>query len=273
MVVVVDSSPETLCALGAIRTVEREPFDEDDRRVLDLLVPHLKRATRLQVQLTMMSTGRRAASDVLDHFPMGMVVADEHGRVQFTNKAAEELAGDGFIIRGNYVSAERPEERAQMLLAIDEAVQTSKNGGLAPAEAMTITRGSGGPPLTLMISTLWGKHIQYGRGLLDNPHAILFISDPSREPWTPAESLRHLFGLSPKEAQLVEALVSNRTLEEAAENVGVTKETARTYLRAVFKKTDTRRQADLVSLVRSTPAWLHAPNAIGIDKLKLTSLS
>ena len=43
------------------------------------------------------------------------------------------------------------------------------------------------------------------------------------------------------------------SVAEAAEELGVTTETARTYLKQVFSKTGTGRQAELVRLVVTAP--------------------
>ena len=57
------------------------------------------------------------------------------------------------------------------------------------------------------------------------------------------------FGLTAAEAKLAAKLASGSGIEGAAASLGVSRETARTQLKAVFGKTNTRRQAELVALV------------------------
>jgi DNA-binding CsgD family transcriptional regulator len=68
--------------------------------------------------------------------------------------------------------------------------------------------------------------------------------------------LCHLYGLAPREAELVVQLVRGATLREAAARLGIREVSARTYLKEIFSKTSTHRQAELVSLVLTGVASL-----------------
>lgn len=61
-----------------------------------------------------------------------------------------------------------------------------------------------------------------------------------------AEDLRQNHGLTPAEARLAHALLLGETLEQAAEKNGITLSSARTYLKRIFSKTNTNRQAELI---------------------------
>lgn len=85
---------------------------------------------------------------------------------------------------------------------------------------------------------------------------LLYILDPEAERTLPATLLARLFRLTPTEATLACKLVQGRRLEEIAAEHGVRITTARTQLQALFSKTDTKRQAELVRLL--TPVTLLA---------------
>jgi DNA-binding CsgD family transcriptional regulator len=59
---------------------------------------------------------------------------------------------------------------------------------------------------------------------------------------------RH-FRLSPAERKLCERLIAGETVQEAADGLGISQETARDRLKQIFRKTDVRRQSELVSLL------------------------
>jgi DNA-binding CsgD family transcriptional regulator len=61
--------------------------------------------------------------------------------------------------------------------------------------------------------------------------------------------LKDKFGLKPAEARLVLRLVAGDSLGLSAAALGIGYETARTTLKSVFRKTRTRRQAELVILI------------------------
>lgn len=57
------------------------------------------------------------------------------------------------------------------------------------------------------------------------------------------------FGLTPSEIALCRRLLLGESVADAAERLGITQETARTRLKAIFQKTDTSRQAELMLLL------------------------
>ncbi|QIJ00994.1 hypothetical protein GII23_13380 [Stutzerimonas balearica] len=60
---------------------------------------------------------------------------------------------------------------------------------------------------------------------------------------------RQLFGFTPSETALVIELANGLSLEEAAQSLGIRRNTARAHLRAVFSKTGDRRQTELVRII------------------------
>jgi len=60
--------------------------------------------------------------------------------------------------------------------------------------------------------------------------------------------LEILHGLNPNEARLCIKLISGMSLRDSAQNIGVSYETARWYLKSIFKKTHTTKQTELVIL-------------------------
>jgi DNA-binding CsgD family transcriptional regulator len=61
-------------------------------------------------------------------------------------------------------------------------------------------------------------------------------------------ALARRYALTRAEARLVSHLAQGASLAQTADAMGISRETARTHLKAVFSKTDTKRQAELVLL-------------------------
>lgn len=57
------------------------------------------------------------------------------------------------------------------------------------------------------------------------------------------------YGFTEAETRLVQRLLAAESLQDAARVLGITYETARTRLKSIFRKTKTRRQAELVLLL------------------------
>ena len=65
-----------------------------------------------------------------------------------------------------------------------------------------------------------------------------------------------LFGLTPAEARLAIRLVNGLSLDEAAISLGVSRNTAKSHLRAVFSKTGVTRQPQLIQLILNSVVTL-----------------
>ncbi len=84
--------------------------------------------------------------------------------------------------------------------------------------------------------------------------ALVFLTDPERQPLPPADLLRSRFGLSNAEARLVLGLAQEPSLPRAASRLKIGRETARTQLSSVFRKVGVTNQAELLALVARLPA-------------------
>jgi DNA-binding CsgD family transcriptional regulator len=80
---------------------------------------------------------------------------------------------------------------------------------------------------------------------------LLAVANETRE-ISQADFLEDRFDLTPAQARLVVHLVAGTSLRSCAKALGIKYETARSYLKSVFLKTGTHRQAELVLRVFHT---------------------
>jgi DNA-binding CsgD family transcriptional regulator len=85
----------------------------------------------------------------------------------------------------------------------------------------------------------------------DDPHSltVVILVDLEEAPEPTLTTLQRMFGLTPSEAALAVHLARGATLTEIAGERGVTLATVRSQLASVFDKTQTSRQAHLLSLL------------------------
>src|SRR5262249_23985147 len=121
---------------------------------------------------------------------------------------------------------------------------------------LTITRPSERRPLNLLVAPLRASLAPEATA---RAQVVVFVTDPEEIPFAPVERLQHYLGLTQAEAALVLWLVQGRRVEDAADELGISVNTARTQLKRALTKTGTGRQAELVRLALSTPAILGVP--------------
>jgi DNA-binding CsgD family transcriptional regulator len=78
---------------------------------------------------------------------------------------------------------------------------------------------------------------------------LLTLTSLEPQPWPNAATLTRAFGLTRAEARLASIIAEGRGPENAAEALGISRGTARNQLKAIFGKTDTHRQSELVALL------------------------
>lgn len=79
--------------------------------------------------------------------------------------------------------------------------------------------------------------------------AVLYVRDPRRDGKGYEAILQRLYGLTPAELRLVGILRRGISLQDAADMLGLSRNTARNQLQSVFDKTGARRQSELVFLL------------------------
>jgi len=260
LTVVLPEEPGITTGLAIMRWHDGKPFSQEECDLLSEIIPHLKRAIGLQKYFALSDFGHRAILEALDHMPMGIVITDGDGKIMHANQTAQEIAGrkDGLSLARGAIGLSRQSESQNLMDSIRAAVSSAANGAILPGHALSVTRDDTDDTYPIMVSTLWGNNIKLGLGVLDAPLAAVFITDPDRPQEAPAELLRRLYGLTLSEALLVERLVAGDTVQGSASANGITVDTARQYLKSVFQKTNTNRQAALVIKVLSSPIWLQS---------------
>jgi len=158
---------------------------------------------------------------------------------------------DGLSIRHKFLSAANPAENARLQGFIRAAIATSEGDGTVATTPLCVSRPSLRRSLTLLIAPI---RIEQAFGY--QPVAVIFITDPEREPEAVPEMLKRLYGMTTREAEVAGLLMQGIELREAAGQLGVSMHTARTHLRLIFEKTDTHRQSGLVHLLLRGPAGL-----------------
>ncbi|MCB1833076.1 MAG: hypothetical protein KDH19_06510, partial [Geminicoccaceae bacterium] len=86
-------------AVGFTAGERREPFSEEDRSVMQRLVPHFRRSLRLANVLREHQQAIRQRDAALDALSFGLVMLDRHGRTMFANRKAERHFEAGAALR------------------------------------------------------------------------------------------------------------------------------------------------------------------------------
>ncbi|HHT8991039.1 TPA: helix-turn-helix transcriptional regulator [Burkholderia cenocepacia] len=237
------------CRFRVCRSHRDHAFSATDKAVCNALLPHLKRAVRLHAKFGMVESERTLYASTIDRMLVGTAILDERGAIMKTNSVADEIFAecDGLRVRGGALEASYPLEDRKLQKLIRQVLAERTGSTPSVAHAIAVPRPSGKPRLGVLI-----RAVPLSEWSEDNPRrpaCAVFIRDAERKSQASHEIVRKLFDLTPAETALALALVNGQTLEEAADELAISKNTARSHLRAIFSKTGVTRQATLVRLL------------------------
>ncbi len=222
---------------GAFRAGEVERFSTISR--------HLLRAMRIATRLGTIAERREITEQALDRLSCGIVLLDADNRLLYCNAAAEAMLrrSDRLTLRNGRLAAINPSERGKL----EALLHRFKNGNDYPEPAgITLAAPAPARPLKLAAS-----RFSVHRGLPASPEraTLLMITDSSV---TAARGdiaciLHERYRFTAAESRLAQTLLDGCSVRQAAERNGITYNTARGYLKILFQKTGTRRQAELVA--------------------------
>lgn len=262
--------PSSWSAVRVCRPLHERDFGTEEMNRLQLLVPHLAKAGKLNRRLASVDPRATGALAAVDALGLGLILLDRHGRPAYRNERAEAViaARDGLLADAYGIATTLPAQTRALHQAIAAAMLLA--GGPDTADA-ALTRAAAAmlripvsrrPPNGPLILTV--VPAPNGRTAPGEPGAVaVLISDPDRRNRIDTAGLASAYGLTRRESDLAALIADGLGPAEAAESLGISIGTARHYLKQVFEKTETHRQAELVRLLLHSFVAADAGAAIG----------
>ena len=239
----------TSCAyLSIIRSKARGMVDDEMRRRMALVVPHVRRAVLIGRVIDLNKVQAAAFADALDGISASVFFVDAHARIVHVNIAGHAMLDAGDVLRrvdGRLVAMD-----AQVDQALREACLAAADGGgsLGIKGIAIALRAQDGKPYTAHVLPLTsGERGHAGR--TSRAAAALFVRKAALTTPSPPEVIAKSYRLTPTELRVLLAVVDVGGAPEVAEALGVAESTVRSHIARLFEKTGAKRHADLVKLV------------------------
>jgi DNA-binding CsgD family transcriptional regulator len=169
------------------------------------------------------------------------IALDQDGFVADVNAAADAVFDHNIKIKDKRLFVRDPDARTLLKDAIDQLKDLAR---LAPFEPVIVPR-TDKLPVIVRIWSFDGPAHPPGQEV----RALLTLNALGPKPAPPAAILAKTFRLTPSEAKLACIIARGAPPYIAAGELKISRETARNQLKAVFAKTDTHRQSELVALL------------------------
>ena len=222
----------------------RRMVDDEMRRRIGLVVPHLHRALMINKAIEIRKSEAATFADILDGLSAGIFLVDAQCRIVHANAAGESmLCDDDFLrsISGQLVARDAKASRGLREIVANGGVGTAANGG---AFSLTARDGARYVAHLLPLTSV----VRNGARGPSKAIAAVFVRKVELDGRSWSGLVARAFGLTPAELRVLLAIVKVGGVPETSQTLGVAETTVKTHLYRVFAKTGASRQADLVKL-------------------------
>ena len=245
---VLDKSATSIAMFGVFRHERDGLIDNEARRRMRLIVPHIRRAVLIGGTFDLKAAEAATFADTLDGLGAGMYLVDAGGRIVHANAAGHAIVNAGDILRsigGRLVACD-----AQVDKTLREIFVAAGQGDAALGTmgiAVPLTGKDGEHYVAHLLPLTSGARRRAGKTY--TAAAALFVRKAAMVVPSAFEVIGKTFKLTPTELRVLLAIVEVGGVPEVAVALGVAVTTVKTHLGRLFEKTGTARQADLVKLV------------------------
>ena len=223
--------------LSILRDGAQGPFTPADAHALGGTAVRLRSAVALAQRLELEQA--RGSVDALEQIGRAALVLDAHGQCVMMNALAEEAHTRDLVVTG----------LALPILPATVACKTSSGAPLRfwvrpTPEPIFIARHEGRP---YMVEAFPATRPM--RDVFRRVAALIVITDLNARARPKDSLVREALGLTAVEARLASKLAAGEELRTASDTLGISYNTARSYLRTIFDKAQVNRQSELTAVL------------------------
>jgi len=243
-----DNSVAGAAMFGVFRHERDGPTNDETRRRMRLIVPHIRRALLVTREIETRAFQAGTLAVAFDGLTAGMIVVDAAADVLYANRAGQAILRDGDMLRvlGGRLAAADPEADLTLRQAFARIAETASPALGRRGIAVPLIARGGERHLAHVLPLT--PSVQSRARVCADAAAALFVHKAALD--TPAShALAKAYRLTPTELRVLRAVVEIGGLPEVAAAFGVSESTVRTHVRRLFEKLGANRQADLVKVV------------------------
>ena len=244
---VLEKSATSCAYLSVVRNEASGMVDDEMRRRMQLVVPHVRRAVRTGKVIDLSQAEAATFADILDGLSPAIYLIDADGLIVHGNAAGRAVLDKGDLLRGVHgrLTAIDPQVDQALHAAFVAINKDAETGGKGRALPM---KGRAGERYVAHVLPLTAGENRKA-GAASNAVAALFVRKAELEAEPSSEVIGRTYKLTPTELRVLRAIVNVGGVRQVAGNLGVADTTIKTHLGRLFEKTGVSRQADLVKLV------------------------
>jgi DNA-binding CsgD family transcriptional regulator len=245
---VLEKSSTGAALFGVFRHERNGPADDEMRRRMRLIIPHIRRAALIGRVIDLKAAEADSLADTVDGISAGMFMVDASTRIVHANASGHAMLAQGSALR--VVGGKLAPTDASAEQGLTEVCAMANEGDAAVGVkgiAIPLTARDGERHVAHVLPLTSGARRRAGSSYAAT--AAVFVHKAAMDAPPPQAVVAKLYKLTPTELRVLLAIVQVGGVPEVAEALGIAESTVKTHLMRLFAKTGTKRQADLVKLV------------------------
>lgn len=229
------------------RTKSQGEFTDTDIELLQQLVPHLRRSLHISREL---DHARGNLESSIEQLPVPCILLNGSQQIVAMNRGARLLIEShrGLAVRQDRLVVMIPEVARRLSALIQNSLPGCSGDPMCGGGFVKLPRKEWMP---LVISVTPFRNHRHGGPWNDRQTVALLFYDPERRLFPSEQILLELYGLTRAEARVAALLAAGCRIEDMTRKLEVSDNTVKCHLKAIFAKTGTHRQSEVVSLLLS----------------------
>ena len=225
-------------AIGISRSRRIGAFSPDEMQMARRVLPHIRNVHAIQKTLATHSRSDEANYAAWTLTCDGRICGRNHRAADFLSHAGPAIAE-----RNGRLWPIHVQDRAALHAEIGEVLSGKRLGAKVPVRDKT------GAPRYLAHVRQCRREAFLTWLLTDLPAALVILQPLAGDPSTLEPVLTRLYGLTPAECRVAVSLLELESIGQVAASLARSEETIRSQVKAIFTKTGTHSQAQLVKLL------------------------
>lgn len=238
---------------GIQRSIDQPAFSREELAVFDIFLPHINRAVELYTKMSALDlasfTPERAA---LNHVQQGILICDATFKVVFINSTANAIVANNkglHLSKDGLLSFRSKEFSWEFTVSLSTAIRASMESADSADKVLCYRHGK--QNLTVIVSPLTTLSAEATEGSYRGG-AMISLYDWANRPSISPELLQRFFNLSPAESRVSALLLNGHSPSDIAERLNRSRETIKSHLTSIYRKTNTSRQGELLALLAAS---------------------
>ena len=229
-------------------------WSDGELRVINEILPHLKRALNIHSEFTHLRLRQDALLKGLDRLVIGLILYDHNAQPVYINPTAKSIINQHPALQmhdGDLVLINSEDEKHLRKTIIDTA-EIDPDDSWKQSVAIGITHPDIESPLPLLVTPMHAHMITSDLDY-EGARVAVFLSDPNLQQPISVDSLVSVYNLTPSESQVAISLANGHSIDKIAKSSNHSAHTIRSQLKSVFRKTGVARQSELIKLLLTGP--------------------